>query len=131
MARRERPLSPHLQVYRWQLHMATSIFHRASGVALAVGSIFLTWWLVAAATGPGYFDMVQGYVATPAGRLVLTGFTWALFYHLLNGLRHLNWDLGRGFKKEQFKRSGMLVITLSMVLTVVVWLLAYRNLGLI
>lgn len=131
MARRERPLSPHLQVYRFQLHMAMSIFHRATGVALSVGAIFLTWWLVAAATGPVYFEQVQGYIATPIGRLFLFGFSFALFYHMLNGLRHLNWDMGRGYAKDKFKRSGQMVIVLAVVLTLAVWAWGYRALGLI
>src|SRR3546814_15494672 len=96
MANVERPLSPHLQIYRWPVTMATSILHRATGIALAVGSLLLAWWLLAAAAGPDYYSMVQAIMGSWLGRLVLFGFTWALLYHLLSGIRHLFWDSGRG-----------------------------------
>ena len=92
MASDNRPLSPHLQVYRWQITMALSILHRMTGVGLGLGLLLLTWWVVAAATGPDYFDFVQGIMASWLGRLILLGFTWALFFHLCNGIRHLFWD---------------------------------------
>src|SRR3546814_14304176 len=88
MANVERPLSPHLQIYRWPVTMATSILHRATGIALAVGSLLLAWWLLAAAAGPDYYSMVQAIMGSWLGRLVLFGFTWALLYHLLSGIRH-------------------------------------------
>src|SRR3546814_6166654 len=86
MANVERPLSPHLQIYRWPVTMATSILHRATGIALAVGSLLLAWWLLAAAAGPDYYSMVQAIMGSWLGRLVLFGFTWALLYHLLSGI---------------------------------------------
>lgn len=125
MANVERPLSPHLQIYRWPVTMATSILHRATGCALAAGTLLLTWWLVAAAAGPDYYAMVQACLGSILGRLVLLGFTWALFYHLLNGIRHLFWDAGHGYSIPVANKSGWAVIIGSVVLTVLAWILAY------
>ena len=91
-----RPLSPHLQVYRWQLTSVLSILHRLTGVALTVGTILLVWWLVSAANGPDLFELAQGFLGSPIGLLLLFGWSVALFYHLCNGLRHLWWDTGSG-----------------------------------
>src|SRR5258708_21896065 len=93
-----RPLSPHLQVYRPQLTSVLSITHRATGVALAIGTLLLVWWLLAAATGPEQFAVVQAVLGSWIGRLLLLGWTWALFYHLANGIRHLFLDAGRGLE---------------------------------
>lgn len=125
MAHIERPLSPHIQIYRPQITSAMSILHRITGVALAVGSMLLVWWLVAAATGPDYFKLAQGVLASWLGRLVMFGFTWALFYHLCNGIRHLAWDLGYGFDLPSVRRSGVLTLAASVVLTLLAWVLAY------
>ncbi|WP_341913461.1 succinate dehydrogenase, cytochrome b556 subunit [Ferrovibrio terrae] len=125
MANVERPLSPHLQIYRWPVTMATSILHRATGCGLAAGTLLLTWWLVAAAAGPDYYAMVQACLGSILGRLVLLGFTWALFYHLLNGIRHLFWDAGHGYSLPVANKSGWAVIGGSVVLTVLAWILAY------
>lgn len=125
MANVERPLSPHLQIYRWPVTMATSILHRATGCALAAGTLLLTWWLVAAAAGPDYYAMVQSILGSILGRLVLLGFSWALFYHLLNGIRHLFWDAGHGYSIPVANKSGWAVIIGSVLLTVLAWILAY------
>lgn len=125
MANVERPLSPHLQIYRWPVTMATSILHRATGCALAAGTLLLAWWLVAAAAGPEYYAMVQSILGSILGRLVLLGFSWALFYHLLNGIRHLFWDAGHGYSLPVANKSGWAVIIGSVVLTVLAWILAY------
>lgn len=125
MANVERPLSPHLQIYRWPVTMATSILHRATGCALAAGTLLLTWWLVAAAAGPDYYALVQACLGSILGRLVLLGFSWALFYHLLNGIRHLFWDAGHGYSIPVANKSGWAVIIGSVVLTVLAWILAY------
>jgi len=125
MANVERPLSPHLQIYRWPITMATSILHRASGVGLGFGTLLLAWWLVAAAAGPEYFAYVQGVLGSWLGRLILLGFTWALFFHLCNGIRHLVWDIGIGFEKAAASRASWIVIAASVVLTILAWVLAY------
>lgn len=125
MANVERPLSPHLQIYRWPVTMATSILHRATGCALAAGTLLLTWWLAAAAAGPDYYALVQACLGSILGRLVLLGFSWALFYHLLNGIRHLFWDAGHGYSIPVANKSGWAVIIGSVVLTVLAWILAY------
>lgn len=125
MANSNRPLSPHLQVYKPQITSVMSIFHRMTGVALGVGTLFLMWWLVSVAAGPEYYAFVADIAGSIIGRLVLFGFTWALFYHLCNGLRHLYWDAGWGFELESVTRSGWLVIVASVVLTVVAWAIAY------
>lgn len=123
MAQAGRPLSPHLQIYRWYFTMALSIAHRASGVALAAGLVLLTWWLVALASGPDYFALVQGVMGNVLGGLILFGYTFVLLYHLANGIRHLAWDAGWGFEKEQARQSGMLVLAAAGGLTVLVWML--------
>ena len=119
-----RPLSPHLQVYRPQLTSVLSITHRTTGVALAVGTLLLVWWLLAAATGPEQFAVVQGILGSSIGRLLLLGWSWALFYHLANGIRHLFWDAGRGLELKTAYRSGWLVVLASIALTLVTWWLA-------
>lgn len=125
MATDNRPLSPHLQVYRWQWTMAYSILHRATGVALGVGTLFLTWWLVALAMGGDSFATVQAFSGSIIGRLVLFGWTWALFYHFANGIRHLFWDAGKGFDLETAEKSGHAMVAFSVIATVVVWIVAY------
>jgi succinate dehydrogenase / fumarate reductase, cytochrome b subunit len=119
-----RPLSPHLQVYRPQLTSVLSITHRATGVALAAGTVLLVWWLVAAATGPEQFATVQWFLGTWLGKLMLLGWTFSLFFHLCNGIRHLFWDAGVGFELKAAYRSGWLVVFASIVLTAIVWVLA-------
>lgn len=125
MANVERPLSPHLQIYRWQITMASSILHRATGVALGVGTLVLTWWLVAAAAGPDYYAWVHGLLGSWLGRLILLGFTWALFYHLCNGIRHLVWDAGYGYDVQTASKSAWAAILVATALTVAAWILAY------
>src|SRR5262245_15446786 len=92
----ERPLSPYM-IYRWTIPMALSIVHRATGAALYFGTLLLLWWIVATAAGPDAYANAQNIIGSVFGRLVLFGFSWALIYHLLNGIRHLVWDTGRGF----------------------------------
>ena len=120
-----RPLSPHLQIYRWHLSMATSILHRMSGVVLALGLLLLTWWLAAAASGPEYFDFVYDIMASWIGRLILLGFTAALYFHLFNGIRHLMWDIGYGFEIETAQRLGYLVFALTILATLGTFLFGY------
>lgn len=92
-----RPLSPHLSIYRMSGTMLMSILHRLTGAALFFGTLLLVWWLVAAASGPDYFDYVGAIFGSIPGRIVLAGYSWALFHHMLGGVRHLIWDLGYGF----------------------------------
>jgi len=124
-----RPLSPHLQVYRWQWTMALSILHRITGVALAVGTLLLVWWLVAAASDPAYFAVVNGYVGHWLGRLLLFGWTFALFYHLANGIRHLLWDAGWGFELRTAHATGIVAVLAGAALTVLAWLIGYGIVG--
>jgi len=109
--------------------MATSILHRATGVALGAGTLLLTWWLVAAASGPTAFADVQAFISHWVGRLVLLGFSWSLIYHLFNGIRHLFWDAGMGFEIETANRTGWWVIIGSVVVTLVIWAAGYGLLG--
>jgi succinate dehydrogenase / fumarate reductase, cytochrome b subunit len=110
MATRPRPLSPHLQIYRPMYTMVLSILHRATGLGLAVGLLLLAWWLVALASGPAAYARFSTLLNSPPGWLVLAGLVLAFWYHFCNGLRHLNWDLGRGFEKASARRSGTLVV---------------------
>ena len=118
-----RPLSPHLQVYRPQLTSVLSITHRATGIGLSFGIILLITWLVAAAAGMNYFNMVNSVVTSWFGKLVLLGFTWALFYHLCNGIRHLFWDAGFGFELSTVYKSGYVTVAGSIILTAAAWII--------
>jgi succinate dehydrogenase / fumarate reductase cytochrome b subunit len=109
--------------------MASSIVHRLTGIALGVGTLLLTWWLLAAAAGPDQFYMVQSFIYGWFGRLILFGFTWALLYHLLNGIRHLAWDTGWGFELKTATATGWLVFVLSVLLTLLVWAIGYHVFG--
>ena len=124
-----RPLSPHLQVYKPQLTSVMSICHRGSGVVLALGSIILVWWLSALAAGPDSFATANAVVGSIIGKLFMFLFTFALFYHLCNGIRHLIWDTGRGFDLESVYKSGRLVIIAAAVLTVLVWIVGLSGGG--
>jgi succinate dehydrogenase / fumarate reductase cytochrome b subunit len=118
----DRPLSPHLQIYRWQLTSVLSILHRFAGVALSLGAILLVWWLVAAASGPAAYDRVAGFLGSWIGCLLLLGWTAALFYHLCNGIRHLVWDTGHALDLKSTYRGGWLVVAASAALTAVAWI---------
>jgi succinate dehydrogenase / fumarate reductase, cytochrome b subunit len=124
-----RPLSPHLQVYRPQITSTLSILHRLTGIALAVGTLLLTWWLIAAAAGPEAFATAQGFIGSILGRLLLFGWSFALFYHLCNGIRHLVWDAGYGFEIETTTRSGWAVVAATVALTLVAWIAGYFMMG--
>ena len=131
MASNNRPLSPHLQVYKPQLTTFMSITHRATGIALAVGTLMLVCWLIAAATGETAFNEVQAFLGSIVGRLLLFGWSFALFYHLCNGLRHLFWDAGKGFEIETAYMTGRIVIAASILLTIGAWLWGYAAMGVI
>lgn len=122
MTQAERPLSPHLQIYKWPLTMAMSIGHRVTGVALAVGTIFLVWWLVAAASGPAAFASAQWFFGSWLGLLFLFGWCFCFFYHLCNGLRHLAWDAGYGYEIKSAYGASYVVLGASVVLTLVTFI---------
>jgi succinate dehydrogenase / fumarate reductase cytochrome b subunit len=108
--------------------MATSITHRATGIALSAGMILLAWWLVALASGPELYQSFQAAAASLIGQVVLFGFAWSLAYHFLNGIRHLAWDLGYGFAVPTANRSGVLVVALSVLVAIGVFVAAYAML---
>ena len=120
-----RPLSPHLQIYRPQLTSVLSILHRATGVFLSLGAVALVYWLVAASQGADAFAAAQGVLGSFVGRLLLLGSTFALFYHLGNGIRHLVWDAGFGFDLRSVTVSGWIVVGAAAALTLLSWALAY------
>lgn len=122
----ERPLSPFM-MYRWQYTNTLSILHRVTGIALTVGLLLFVYWLVAAASGPEAYASAQTVFAHPVTTLLLVGFTFAFFYHLLNGVRHLVWDTGRGFEKSRARASGWLVFIGGIVLTALLWFLVVRG----
>jgi succinate dehydrogenase / fumarate reductase cytochrome b subunit len=124
MNNHDRPLSPHLSIYRWPITMATSILHRATGVAMAVGFIVFVGWLFDAASGPDVYAMFLGAMDTTIGCVFLIGWSYAFFYHLSNGIRHLVWDTGRGLEKGQATASAWFVIVASIVLTAAFWWVA-------
>jgi len=125
----ERPLSPHLQIYRPMLTMMMSIAHRITGASLALGFALLTWWLVAVSMGAEAYDCVQSFFGSLLGRALLFAFTWALIHHMLGGIRHLIWDTGVGLDKPTIERLALGTIIGSVVLTVLVWLTAYHVMG--
>ncbi|PSJ52570.1 succinate dehydrogenase, cytochrome b556 subunit [Kumtagia ephedrae] len=127
-APRARPLSPHLTVYRWQITMTMSILHRVTGGALYVGTLLVAWWLIALATSERQFAIVHGIVGSWFGLLVLFGYTWALFHHLLGGVRHFIWDTGAGLEKHTASMLAWATLAGSVLLTVLVWL-AYFLIG--
>ena len=116
------PLSPHLQIYRWQITSILSILHRITGILLSVGTILLTSWLFSIGLGKESFDFVNSIASSFIGRTILIGFTWAVCFHMLNGVRHLMWDAGYGLKTLTVKITGWLVVISSFILTVLIWL---------
>jgi succinate dehydrogenase / fumarate reductase cytochrome b subunit len=117
-----RPLSPHIQVYRWPLSMALSILHRVTGVALGVGTLLLTWWLVAAASSDAAFESAQWFIGSAVGLLLLFGWSLALVFHFFSGIRHLVWDAGVGFDSPMYNTSGWGVVIATGVCTVLIWI---------
>ena len=121
---RERPISPHLQVYKPQITSVLSIFHRITGVALTFGLILLVAWIFTLSLGEEYFEYFVMFIKSWFGLLILFGFTFALNYHLCNGIRHLFWDAGYGYEIETVHKSGLAVLVVSFVLTILIWYLA-------
>ncbi|MGH8293188.1 MAG: succinate dehydrogenase, cytochrome b556 subunit [Gammaproteobacteria bacterium] len=120
-----RPLSPHVGVYRWQITMTMSIAHRITGVWLAIGTLALVYWLVASGTGPDNFATAHWFFGTWIGQILMWLWTFSLFYHLCNGIRHLFWDAGQGFKIRTFYMSGYSVWVLACILTALAIIFAY------
>ena len=127
MSQSDRPLSPHLQVYRPQLTSVLSISHRITGIVLSAGTVLLAWWLIALAAGPDSFARASAILGSIPGKLILFAFTLALSYHLCNGIRHLFWDAGYGFEIETAYASGKAVLAASVVLTLLVWVVAMAS----
>ena len=121
----ERPLSPHLFIYKPTLTMTMSIVHRITGGALYFGTIILAWWLLAAAAGQNAYGVFEGFATSWFGRLVLFGYTWALLHHMLGGIRHFVWDLGYGFKASEREALTWGALIGGISLTVLVWIVAY------
>ena len=126
---RPRPLSPHLTIYRWPITMVASIVHRLTGMALAAGTLFLAWWLIAAASGPDAYDGFVGFAESALGRLILFGFVWSLAFHLLNGIRHLFWDIGMGYKVPTARLTAAIAFALSLAIAIGVFALGYFPVG--
>ncbi len=120
----KRPLSPHLQVYKLPLTAVLSILHRGTGVVLAIGTLLVTYWLAAIAGGEASFNTANAILGSWFGKLVLFGWTWALFYHFANGIRHLLWDTGFGFDLPTVTLTNKIVIGASFVLTILLWMVA-------
>ncbi|MGD9920975.1 MAG: succinate dehydrogenase, cytochrome b556 subunit [Pseudorhodoplanes sp.] len=125
----ERPLSPHLGIYRPMLTMVMSITHRITGMALFFGTLLLTWWLLAAAAGPTAYAKVQAFMGSFIGLMILFGYTWTLIHHMLGGIRHLIWDTGRGFGPAEREWLTLATIVGSVGLTLVIWIVGYMFIG--
>jgi len=128
-ARRARPISPHLQIYRPMLTMMMSIVHRITGAALYFGMVLLAWWLLAAASGPNAYANFEAIAGSIIGQIVLFGFTWALLHHALGGIRHLIWDLLYGFEPADREMLVLASVIGSIALTTVVWIVGYLAMG--
>ena len=120
-----RPLSPHLQIYKPIFTMVMSILHRITGAGLYFGTVLVVWWLVAAAAGPGQFEIVNAVYGSIFGQIVLFGFTWALLHHMLGGLRHFIWDMGHGFGPAAREWLARATLGGSVVLTILLWVIGY------
>ncbi|MEM8770167.1 MAG: succinate dehydrogenase, cytochrome b556 subunit [Pseudomonadota bacterium] len=125
----DKPLSPHLQIWRFTVTMAASITHRGTGVALYAGTALLAFWLIAVAQGPGFFYPIGGFLTSLPGMAILGGYIWALSFHLMNGLRYLYWDSGRGFDPKMARMTSWLVYVGSIALTALIFFLGYSARG--
>lgn len=121
MSNSDRPLSPHLSVYRWQITMTLSILHRATGVAMSLGLVVFVAWLFYAASGQESYASFIAVMGSPIGKLLLIGWSFAFFFHFANGVRHLVWDTGRGFEKHQANASAWFVLISALALTAAYW----------
>ena len=121
---KERPRSPHVQVWRWHITMAGSLLHRATGVGLYVGALILAGWAASLAAGPDAYAAYKHLLGSLLGKLVLFGLTFSIFYHLANGVRHLVWDAGEGFEPKTADMTAAAAIAFAAAATVAVWLIA-------
>ena len=128
-ATRDRPLSPHLTIYRPTITMTMSIVHRITSCALYVGTLLVAWWLTAAAGPQSYFDFVNGIFGSWFGQLVLLGYTWALMHHMLGGIRHFVWDTGAGLEKHTASKIAWATLIGSVILTILIWVVGYMVRG--
>jgi succinate dehydrogenase / fumarate reductase cytochrome b subunit len=126
----QRPLSPHLGVYKFMYTMSLSILHRLTGCAASVGFLLFVWWLMALASGPAAYAQAMAALHSPVAKLLLVGFTFSFVYHFCNGIRHLVWDTGRGLERAQARRSGAAVVVAALLLTVVLVSFSCRAFGL-
>ena len=122
MSKAGRPLSPHLTIYRWPISMTLSILHRLTGVALSGGLVILTIWLLALSYGATAYEPVAALLGTLFGKLLLVAFSYAFFFHFCNGIRHLFWDVGKGFEMRQVVASAWSVVIASLALTLLFWM---------
>jgi succinate dehydrogenase / fumarate reductase cytochrome b subunit len=129
MASQNRPLSPHLQIYKPQITSILSITHRITGIFLAFGAFVLASWLITAALGPGAFQVAQSLLNTWFGKLVLLGLTFSMYFHLANGIRHLGWDFGKGFDIANVQATGIAVLLFAIALTTLTWFAGYAVAG--
>ena len=125
----QRPLSPHLSIYKPMLTMMMSIVHRITGAGLYFGMLLLAWWLIAAASSPNAYAGIGSFMSSFLGRLILVGYTWALVHHMLGGIRHLIWDTGRGFGPQEREWLAAANLIGSIALTIVIWVVGYLFMG--
>jgi succinate dehydrogenase / fumarate reductase cytochrome b subunit len=128
-ARRDRPLSPHLQIYRPTLTMTMSILHRITGMGLYFGTLVLAWWLIAASSGPNAYSNIEWFMGSLIGRLVLFAYTWNLIHHMLGGIRHLIWDTGHGFGPHEREWLARATLGGSVGLTILLWAIGLLVVG--
>jgi succinate dehydrogenase / fumarate reductase cytochrome b subunit len=125
----QRPLSPHLSIYRLTPTMVMSIVHRITGSALYFGTLLLVWWLIAVSGSAGQFDLADGFFGSWFGQLILLGYTWALLHHMLGGIRHFIWDTGNGFEPNERQFLAIATLIGSVALTIAVWVFGYMLKG--
>lgn len=129
-AQDNRPLSPHVAIYRWQISNGLSILHRITGFGLALGLFLFAAWIWSAAYSAACYEAIQDFASTYIGKAALFGWTLAFFYHFGNGIRHLNWDMGRGFALPDARASGIVVVIFALSATIFTWALILREVGL-
>ncbi len=125
MSAKQRPLSPHLSVYKFRITSTLSILHRMTGVVMSIGAIAFVWWLFAVASGPEAYATFTAVAGSIIGKIAIAGWLFTFFYHLCNGVRHLFWDAGKGFAIEQARASGWTVVTVSALATAAAWFVAF------